>query len=199
MPGAGLRPPLKLDVQFSRIQLSGRRPILGGYGRDKTNKVHKSELTVKPGRRQCLPPHAAPALESVRPDSPHDPSVELVEELSDVGALEVVPPSAQHGVDLLDQFFGSDRCLSPGKTANLVFEVLDRLFSWKRIQRPRRDSTSDLRGRQIHCPSSPLDLETEKIEAVLDVHDPRLLRMDAHAKRFKNSSRGCQRRTGLFC
>ena len=51
MPGAGLRPPLKLDVQFSRIQLSGRRPILGGYGRDKTKKVHKSELTVKPGRR----------------------------------------------------------------------------------------------------------------------------------------------------
>jgi hypothetical protein len=95
VPGAGLRPPLKLDVQFSRIQLSGRRTIAGGYGRDRTNEVYKSKLTVEPSCRECLPPHAAPALESVRPDSPHDPSVELVEEPSDVGALEVVPPGYQ--------------------------------------------------------------------------------------------------------
>src|SRR5215469_16653029 len=44
---AGLRPPLKLGVQFSRTQLSRKRSSLSGDGRDHRNQVHKPVLTVE--------------------------------------------------------------------------------------------------------------------------------------------------------
>jgi hypothetical protein len=37
----------------------------------------------------------------VRPDPPHQPSIEPVEELSDVSPLEVVAPTSHDGIDLL--------------------------------------------------------------------------------------------------
>src|SRR6516225_7115776 len=44
---ADLRPPHKLDVQFSRIQLSRRRSPLSGDGRDQRDKIDKPELAVE--------------------------------------------------------------------------------------------------------------------------------------------------------
>jgi len=37
------------------------------------------------------------------PEAPHDPSVELVEELADVGFAVIVAPFANDRVDLFDQ------------------------------------------------------------------------------------------------
>ena len=82
---AGLRPPLKLGVQFSRTQLSRRRRSLSGDGRDHRNQVHKPVLAVELPAWQRLPTAAAPLVVPVRPDPPHQPSVEPVEELSDLG------------------------------------------------------------------------------------------------------------------
>lgn len=45
-PGTGLRPPLKPDMQFSRIQLSRRRSCARLNGRNQTNKVHLVDQRV---------------------------------------------------------------------------------------------------------------------------------------------------------
>src|SRR3954466_6403557 len=87
---AGLRPPLKLDVRFSRIQLSRRRFPLSSDGRDHRNQVHEPVLAVELVVRQGSPSTAAPPLVPVRPDPPHQPLIEPVKEPSDVGPLVVV-------------------------------------------------------------------------------------------------------------
>ena len=84
---ADLRPPHKLDVQFSRIQLSRRRYPLSGDGRDQRDKINKPELAVELAEWQRCPATAAPLAEPMRPNSPHQPAIELVEELSDVSPL----------------------------------------------------------------------------------------------------------------
>src|SRR6516165_7982588 len=57
---ADLRPPHKLDVQFSRIQLSRRRSPLSGDGRDQRDKIDKPELAVELAAWQRCPAAAAP-------------------------------------------------------------------------------------------------------------------------------------------
>ena len=48
--GAGLRPPLKRYVQFSRIPLSRRRPrVMRTDGRNQTDKVDQAQLAVERG------------------------------------------------------------------------------------------------------------------------------------------------------
>ena len=44
-PGAGLRPPLKPDMQFSRIRLS-QGPSPRCDGRNQINQIHKPHITV---------------------------------------------------------------------------------------------------------------------------------------------------------
>jgi hypothetical protein len=77
----------KLDVQFSRIQLSRRRHPLSRDGRDQCDKIDKPELAVELAQWQRFPAAAAPLAEPMRPNSPHQPAVESVEELSDVSPL----------------------------------------------------------------------------------------------------------------
>jgi hypothetical protein len=81
-------------VQFSRIQLSRRRSLLSGNGRNEPNKVDKSQLAVELRRWQFPPSAAAPAPESMRPDAPHDPAVKPVEELSFVDRPDRYPKLA---------------------------------------------------------------------------------------------------------
>jgi hypothetical protein len=45
----------------------------------------------------------SPLAEPMRPNSPHQPAIELVEELSDVSPLVVVAPTTHDGVDLFYQ------------------------------------------------------------------------------------------------
>jgi hypothetical protein len=61
----------------------------------------------------------------MRPNAPHDPAVEPVEELSDMGSLEVMSPSPQHRVQFLDQLLGLERYASPGEGAYLIHETAD--------------------------------------------------------------------------
>src|SRR5450631_2762109 len=84
--GAGLRPPLKLYMQFSRIQLLRRLTLPGCNRRDQLNQVDQPVLAVQLGSRQLSPAAVPPALESMRPNAPHNPTVEPVKERSDVGS-----------------------------------------------------------------------------------------------------------------
>src|SRR5690242_14602318 len=45
----------------------------------------------------------------MRPDAPHDPSVELIEELSDVGSFVILAPSPQKWVKFRNQLLGVQR------------------------------------------------------------------------------------------
>src|SRR5258708_24559378 len=130
---ADLRPPHKLDVQFSRIQLSRRRYPLIGDGRDQRDKINKPELAVELAEWQRCPATAAPLAEPMRPNSPHQPAVELVEELSDVSPLVVVAPTTHDGADLFYQFLGAHRRVAPREPAYLIPEVTDRFLPGKRI------------------------------------------------------------------
>ena len=145
---AGLRPPLKLGVQFSRTQLSRRRCSLSSDGRYHRNQVHKPVLAVKLAAWQCLPAAAAPSTDSVRPDPPHQPPIEPVKELSDVSPLVVVAPATHDGVDLLYQLLSVDRSLAPRESSNLVFEAVNRFLPGISVQPTRLDTTLDLAGWQ---------------------------------------------------
>src|SRR5258705_13045102 len=131
---ADLRPPHKLDVQFSRIQLSRRRYPLSGDGRDQRDKINKPELAVELTEWQRCPATAAPLAEPVRPNSPHQPAVKLVEELSDVSPLVVVAPTTHDGVDLFYQLLSAHRSVPPREPAYLIPEVMDRSFAGARTQ-----------------------------------------------------------------
>src|SRR5215813_13540209 len=143
-PRAGHRPPLKLYVQFSRIQLSRRLTLPRRNGRDQLNQVHQPVLAIQLGFRQLSPATVPPPLESMRPNAPHDPTVEPVEELSDVGSLVVMSPPPQHRVQFLNQLLGLKRHTSAGKRAYLIHESPDRFLTRKSIQRPRLGTTANL-------------------------------------------------------
>src|SRR5580700_2948660 len=111
---AGHRPPLKLYVQFSRIQLSRRLTLPGCNRRNQLNQVHQPVLAVQLGFRQLSPATVPPTLELMRPNAPHNPAVEPVEELSDVGSLVVLAPSPQDRLQFLNQLLGLKRHTSAG-------------------------------------------------------------------------------------
>src|SRR5260221_6059168 len=166
---ADLRPPHKLDVQFSRIQLSRRRCPLSSDGRDQRDKIDKPELAVELAGWQRCPTAAAPFPEPVRPDSSHQPAVESVEELSDVGPLVVMAPTTHNGVRLFYQLLSGHRSVAPREPANLILEVADRFLPRVRIQRSRLGTSLDLARRQPHGPAASLDLVPEELEAIPDV------------------------------
>jgi hypothetical protein len=86
-PGAGHRPPLKRGVRFSRATLSRRRPFLRCNGRNQFYQLDQPILAVHFGLRQLFPAAVAPAFIPMRPDASRDPTVEVVEECSDVARL----------------------------------------------------------------------------------------------------------------
>ncbi len=59
--------------------------------------------------RQLFPAAIPPTFEPMRPDASSDPTVELVEELSDVGALVVLAPTPQNRIQLGNQLRGCAR------------------------------------------------------------------------------------------
>src|SRR5215472_4012659 len=104
---AGLRPPLKLGVQFSRTQLSQRRSFLSSDGRNHRNQVDKPILSIELAAWKCFPSAAAPLAVSMRPNPSHYPTVELVEEQSDASPLVVVAPPSQDRVNPRYQLLGT--------------------------------------------------------------------------------------------
>src|SRR5271157_3987198 len=130
---ADLRPPLKLDVQFSRIQLSRRRFPLSGDGRDHRNKIDKPVLAVERAVWQSLPSATAPLAVPMRPDPSHQPLVEPVKDPPDVGPLIVVAPTSHDRIELLYQLLSANRSFAPREPSNLIFEAADRFLPGIRI------------------------------------------------------------------
>src|ERR1700730_286309 len=125
----------------------------------------------------------------MRPNAPHNPAVEPVKELSDVGSLVVMAPPPQHRIQFLDQFLGPERHTSAGKRAYLIHETPDRFLPRDSVQRPRLSTTANLARRQPKLPSSALDHVPKKLESLPDMHDPRFLRMQLHAQFVQNPKR----------
>src|SRR4029077_558864 len=112
--------------------------------RNQLKQVHQPVLAVQLGFRQLSPATVPPSLESVRPNAPHNPAVEPVEERSDVGSLVVMTPPTQHRVEFLNQLLGLKRYASPGKRAHLIHEAADRFLPRNSIQFPRLSTTANL-------------------------------------------------------
>ena len=143
--GAGLRPPLKRPVRFSRKPLS-QRCRTRVQGRNQRDQAYKPVFDDKLALRQVSPPTVAPSLVTMRPDAPHDPAVKLKEEPADMGLTIVPTPTSNDRVDLADQPLRTDWSLTTGALADLVLEVLDGFCTWKRIARSPARPASDLRG-----------------------------------------------------
>src|SRR5215470_20425724 len=65
--------------------------------RNQPDQVHKPILPVQRRDGKLLPPTITPTLKSMRPDPPHDPAVELVEEHSDVGSFVILAHPRRSG------------------------------------------------------------------------------------------------------
>src|SRR5271157_5592275 len=129
----------------------------------------------------------------MRPDTSSDPTVELVEEFSNVGAFVILAPTSQNRIQLGNQLAGAQGHATLGPLPHLILETTNRLLSGIRIQCPRAHLATDLARRKPQGLPA-FDLVTKKLEAVLDVHDPCLLRMEYHAQLFQDSeSRGHRR------
>src|SRR6187401_1140391 len=134
----------------------------------------------------------------MRPDAPLDPTVEFVEERSDVGTLVVVTPPSQYRIKLLDQILGLQGYASPGKLAYPILKTLDRFLPRVRVQATRLGTSDDLARRQPKLPSAP-DQVPQKFESVPNVHHPRFLRMKLHAQLVQNPEGRRCRRARLRC
>src|SRR5262249_40586996 len=93
----------------SRATLSRRRMLLRCNGRIQFHQLYQPILAVQLALRELLPAAVAPAFVPMRPNPPLDPTVEFVEERSDVGTLVIVSPPPQDWVELLDQILGLER------------------------------------------------------------------------------------------
>src|SRR6516165_804018 len=93
-------------------------------GGNQVNQPHKSQLAIKLSFRELLPAPATPTLEPLRPDPPQDPTVEMGEELADVGLAVILAPPADNRVEFGDHLPGADRGLPLGPLADLILEVL---------------------------------------------------------------------------
>src|SRR5262245_7138109 len=128
----------------------------------------------------------------MRPDPSYDPAVQPVEEFSDVSPFVIVTPTPQNRIQFFDQLLGREWDASLGKRTYLILEATDGPLAWVRIERPRPCGATDLILRQLELLSS-FDLVAEKVEAVLDMYDARLLRMQFHAQLLQNPKRCCYR------
>ena len=123
----------------------------------------------------------------MRPDASHDPSVELVEELSDVGTFVVLAPTSQERVQRFDQLLRRQRYAPLRALPHLILETPDRFLAGVGIEPTRACPAADLsRRKKKSLPA--LDLVAEEFEAVLNMNDPRLLRMQIHAQLFQDAA-----------
>jgi len=118
----------------------------------------------------------------MRPDASPDPAVESLEELADVGAFVILTPAPQERNKPRDQFLGSQRCRPFSPLPYLVHETTNGLLLGIRIERILAGLTTYLVLGQRKLPPPAFDFVAEELEAVPDVNNPRLLRMEFHAQ-----------------
>jgi len=148
--------------QVARSARSDRRNL--------SNKVGKPHFAVQLLSRQRLPSPAPPPLIAVRPQPPHNPAVQLVEEPSHVSLLVVVAPSHNDRVDFLYQLRRYQRYTSAGQTPDLVLKSVYRFLPWVRVQRAVSGPAPDLAFGQPQLLASPLDLVPQKLGLVSRIY-----------------------------
>src|SRR5271167_4674919 len=98
----------------------------------------------------------------MRPNPSQDPSVELVEEPSNVGSFVILTPTPQQWIQILDQLFGLQRYVPLRPLSHLVHETTDRLLARIGIQRTRTDPATNLALGEIEFPLPALDLVAQE-------------------------------------
>ena len=134
-------------------------------------------LTIEHLPRQPLPAGVTPMLVAVRPNATDDPTVEPMEESSDVGTFVVLAPTPQEWIKFCDQLLSSQRSRSVGSLPHLVHETAALLRLGIRIQRTLSGLATNLALGQIVLSIPALDKVAEELEAIPDMDNPRLLRM----------------------
>jgi hypothetical protein len=104
----------------------------------------------------------------MRPDPSHDPAIEAVEELSNVGAFVILAPAPQEWIKFRNQLLGLQRYPPFGSLPYLIHETTNRLLLGVRIQRTLSGLTTNLARRQMKLLLPALDFVAEELEAVLD-------------------------------
>ena len=127
----------------------------------------------------------------MRPDPSYSPAVESVEEQSDVGPFVILTPAPQKRIEFRNQFLGLQRYLPFGPLPYPIHETTDRLLLGVRVQRTLSGLTTNLALGQSELPLPALDLVAKELEAVLDMNNPRLLRMQLHAQLFVCFRQAC--------
>jgi hypothetical protein len=110
-----------------------------------------------------------------------NPAVQPREEVPYVRFAIERPPAPNHGIDPLDhlpQFAGS---LPPGEVPDLVLEPFDALLTRHGLQALRIGSARAFRCREPQA-FPLLDLVAQELEALADMHDPRLVGVQGHAQ-----------------
>ena len=100
---------------------------------------------------------------------------------SDVGTFVALAPTSQERVQRFDQLLGRQRHTPLRALPHLIFETPDRFLARVGIEPTRACPAADLsRRKKKSLPA--LDLVAEEHEAVLNMNDPRLLRMQTQSK-----------------
>ena len=111
------------------------------------------------------------------PDSSEDPTIETVEELSDMGSFVILAPTPQKRIKFCNQFLGLQGERPFGSLPYLIHETTDGLLLGVRVQRTLSGLTTNHALRKTHLPLPAIDFVAQELEALLDMNDPRLLRM----------------------
>src|ERR1700739_3384095 len=113
----------------------------------------------------------------MRPDPSYNPAIESVKERSDVGAFVVLAPAPQQRVKFRYQLLGLQRYFPFGSLPYPIHETPDRFLLGVRVQRTLSGLTTYLASGETKFPLPALDLVAKELETVLDMNNPRLLRM----------------------
>ena len=119
---------------------------------------------------------------AVRPETPLNPTIQLVEELAHVGPAVVLAPAANDRVDLLDQLLRGEWRLSTCTIADLILEVRDRFLTRVRIEPTGTKPGAYLVQRQLQGTTPPLDLVPEKLETMTSMHNSSFLSVQNHTE-----------------
>src|ERR1700740_1547295 len=90
--------------------------------RNQWAKVDQVELSQKPFGGIFLPAGVPPSLGAMRPQPSDDPSIQLVEAFSNLGAAVVVGPAADDRVDCFNQLAHTQRYSPACQGSDLILE-----------------------------------------------------------------------------
>ena len=105
-----------------------------------------------------------------------------------MGSFVILSPTPQERIKFRNQFLGLQGERPLGSLPHLIHETSDRLLLGVRIQRTLSGLTTNHALGKMHLPLPALDFVAQELEALLDMSDPRLLRMEFHAKLFQDSA-----------